>query len=323
MDADAPSDHNQALLARLNALKHSNVSFGPEQPAIEAASQSQETPESLIEHYQRLHSVSAVKNEDTGVAQPNTDSDDEPPSPTIEDLLAELGPEDQYTVDDNDLREADQLLAEAKRALPEDAQAQRIDCSIDLRGDALDKHTAPPKHDQDEETEAEKTLRRILDEAKLEEQEPITPAVTSGHPDISRSFPSAPLDSFASLEFPSTPVTPLESVHLPSVPTTAPYSRKSRDKSKGFSDEEIDSWCIICCANATVKCFGCDGDLYCWGCWREGHTGDDVGLEEKNHVWCVATVLFLLNQCEFAHHSFDTGITFGLLSTLWSALVYQ
>ena len=314
MDADAPSNYDQALLTRLNALKQSNVSFGPEQSATEAASESHETPERLIERYQELHAVSKVNYQDTEVTQYNIADDDEPPSPTIEDLLAELGPEDQYTVDDNDLKEANQLLAEAKHSLPREVPSQHSQRTGDLPSATPGENAKSPKQDPDEETEAEQTLMRILDEAKLEEeQEALKPPAASGESDTIPPSPSAPLDSFSALEFPAIPTTPLDSAHLPSIPTTAPSSRKSKTSSKGFSDEEIDSWCIICCANATVKCFGCDGDLYCWGCWREGHIGDDVGLEEKNHVWYVETVLFLTHECHLGRHRHSGGKTLGLL----------
>ena len=70
------------------------------------------------------------------------------------------------------------------------------------------------------------------------------------------------------------------SLGLPSAPTSAPAAVM-----KKYTDEEIDAWCIICQDDATVKCMGCDGDLYCAKCWKEGHMGPDVGWEEKRHKW--------------------------------------
>lgn len=92
------------------------------------------------------------------------------------------------------------------------------------------------------------------------------------------------LDSFSALQFPSTPDSTFAGLELPSAPTTAPR-RKEKAEGKPPSNEEIETWCVICCNDAKVRCFGCDKDLYCWGCWREGHMGEDAGLEEKGHVW--------------------------------------
>ena len=291
MGAESPSDDDSALFARLNALKQSNVSFGTSiQPwKSEVPFESQESPEDLLERFQRLHGKNSANGQENAFALATAEGENEPPSPTIEELLAELGPEDQYTIDDDDLKEANQLLAEAKQSPPANAYLQEPQPkpTTDKESKSLAGGGASPAQDQDEDAEAEASLERILDEAKLEKEEEAASSRTLPRPDTVSSFPSPPTDSFASLKFPSTPDTPLRSFDLPSTPSAPPSTRKARLTPTGFSDEEIDSWCIICCANATVKCFGCDGDSYCWGCWREGHVGQDVGLEEKNHVWYV------------------------------------
>eukprot|EP00842_Homolaphlyctis_polyrhiza_P000690 jgi/Hompol1/1621/HPOL_005081-RA len=41
------------------------------------------------------------------------------------------------------------------------------------------------------------------------------------------------------------------------------------------SDQDPDTWCCICNENATVLCKGCDNDLYCTRCFREGHSAND------------------------------------------------
>ncbi|RAL59966.1 hypothetical protein DID88_000592 [Monilinia fructigena] len=77
---------------------------------------------------------------------------------------------------------------------------------------------------------------------------------------------------------------------LPSVPTAKPVDKKLAAKEaktglKKYTDEEMDTWCIICQDDATVECGGCDGDLYCARCWKEGHMGPDAGGEFKRHQW--------------------------------------
>ena len=285
-----PSDHDDAaLLARLNNLKKSNISFRSTShlAASENASQLDDTPEDLIARFERLHGRRSA-DDDQNLVPKSINDENGPPSPTIEELLAQLGPEDQYNLSSADLKEADELLAEAKRTLPDDDTQDREIPHGNSAGSlstSTMKSTEATKTEQDEENEAEESLESILDELELERQEPAS-IVPSSPPD-SATNPQAPVlpDSFASLVFPSTPDLPPPSLALPSAPTAAPSTRKPQSRPTGFPDEEIDSWCIICCANAAVKCFGCEGDLYCWGCWREGHVGKDVGLEEKSHVW--------------------------------------
>jgi hypothetical protein len=75
---------------------------------------------------------------------------------------------------------------------------------------------------------------------------------------------------------------------LPSAPTGKPVTKSAEPASKGlkkYTDDEIDAWCIICQDDATVECKGCEGDLYCARCWKEGHMGPDAGYEFKRHQW--------------------------------------
>lgn len=290
--ANEPSDHDAALLARLNNLRHSSVSFGSSNSlsAPAGVSELDDTPEDLITRFERLHGQNSVdSHEKAPLLNAITEEKSRQPSPTIEELLGQLAPEEQFTLSSTDLKEAYELLAEAKCALPdEDApnknpEGRRSAASLSRRPRGS---TEAIKPEQDEEAEAEASLQRILDEVELERQQEVVSTVPSSQPDRVPASPApAPPDSFASLVFPTIPDLPLPSMTLPSAPTAAPSTRKPISKSPGFSDQDIDSWCIICCANASVKCFGCDGDLYCWGCWREGHVGEGVGLEEKSHVW--------------------------------------
>lgn len=286
-----PSNNDDALLARLNNLKQSTLSFDSSKSlAVPAgAGELDNTPEDLIARFERLHGRKSTDHEQTSLTEAPNDDGSCPPSPTIEELLAQLDPEDQCRIDSTDLEEGRELIAEAKRTLSDDNSStqntkRRISAANLSRSPKESTPAIEPEHG--EEAEAEASLQQILDEVELERQQKAVSTVSSSPSDrVPTPQTSAPPDSFASLVFPSIPDLPLPSSTFPSTPTATPSTRKPTMHSPGFSDKDIDSWCIICCANATVRCFGCDGDLYCWGCWREGHIGEDAGLEEKNHVW--------------------------------------
>ena len=168
--------------------------------------------------------------------------------------------------------------------------------------------------------EADELLARILDEAKHdptldteEEEEAVGRPESEGV--ATRSNPkelgSTPNPSTTGLNLPSTPSKLPECVEskqqpndgiandndndlasrfaglsLPSVPITMKSNKSPKPAAKpklGYTDEEIDTWCIICSDDATLSCIGCDGDLYCTNCWMEGHRGEDAGIEERRH----------------------------------------
>ena len=288
---NGPSNHDDALLARLNNLKQSSVSFDlSRSTAVPAgASEIDNTPEDLIARFEKLYDRKSSDHKQASLTEPTNDDGSCPSSPTIEELLAQLDPEDQYRVDSTDLEEGTELIAEAKRTLSDQNSSNQ---KISRRSSAVSlsrssrEWTQAIEPEQGAEAEAEASLQQILDEVELERQQEAVSTVSSSHSDrVPTPQAPAPPDSFASLVFPSIPDQPLPSLTFPSAPTAAPSTRKPTMQSPGFSDKDIESWCVICCANATVRCFGCDGDLYCWGCWREGHVGEDAGLEEKCHGW--------------------------------------
>lgn len=74
---------------------------------------------------------------------------------------------------------------------------------------------------------------------------------------------------------------------LPSAPTFQPEDRPVPKVARkpGYSDEDMKTWCVVCLEDATVRCVGCDGDVYCARCWREMHVGPSAGYDERGHAW--------------------------------------
>lgn len=162
---------------------------------------------------------------------------------------------------------------------------------------------------EDEAREAQDIVARMLDEVNHERaNEPTDPASTDL--EDKNTDEEEEIGHGSSLNLPSTPSTvplprrqkseefetnissrmaalnaPSNPLGLPAAPTFKPIHKPIATIQKKFTDEEIDTWCIICQDDATIKCVGCDGDLYCAGCWREGHTGSEVGREERGHRW--------------------------------------
>ena len=182
----------------------------------------------------------------------------------------------------------------------------------DLSAFGLDTdHSEDPSLTEDEE--AAVYLQQILDEVELERAEGIegkeeeenqnpereqaepqqkATASTTTPQTIAKVADEAPVFPSAPTSLPSPPPQQQQSsgLNLPSAPTSAPTAKRkatggNKSKLQQFTDEDINSWCTICNDDATVRCLGCEGDLYCALCWKEGHVGRDVGLEEKGHKW--------------------------------------
>jgi hypothetical protein len=257
---------------------------------------------------------------------------------TLDELLADLGPEDQWTLNPDDPKDIQKLLNEAKSALPRDEAPpanepvdrpgndarnpdnQYLTRDLDLSAFALDdgwEDGDKPRNAnlEDESREAQDIVARLLDEVNLErhnevkEEEdtseaPKEEAKDGENSEGGLSLPSAPSalpelppetePSRKSLDFESDIAARMAALKglgstnelgLPSAPTFKPADKPTKEVVKKFTDDEIDSWCIICQDDATVQCDGCDGDLYCANCWKEGHMGPDVGREERSHRW--------------------------------------
>lgn len=79
---------------------------------------------------------------------------------------------------------------------------------------------------------------------------------------------------------------PSEEVSLPDVPLNKPAKGPKRLESRtNYTDDDVDSWCTVCLADATLLCLGCEkkGEPYCVRCWREMHVGPAAAFDDRSH----------------------------------------
>ncbi|NWI60881.1 ANCHR regulator, partial [Calyptomena viridis] len=155
--------------------------------------------------------------------------------------------------------EKNKLLAEAAAELREENTRQEKILQVAkrlaaLKGEdpekvTLDTYKLP---DSDEEVAEEEAIRRVLKQLTEE----------------------AALDEASGFNIPADQTTqPGPSHQKLQTPTTTALARAD-------SDEDELPWCCICNEDATLRCHGCDGDLYCQRCFREGH--DEFDLKDHH-----------------------------------------
>lgn len=188
----------------------------------------------------------------------------------IAQVLAELDLETKYEAEED---EGEQPAGSGEG----EGGAAKEESSSSSKTPTEDAAWTPSKAPEGEDASAESSLSLPAAPTSLP-----TPPVMKDDFDMATAVDDALTARLAALSRDSPSPGPSGASSLPSAPSFAP-SKKPPVKASKFTDEEIDSWCIICYANATVRCLGCDGDLYCQGCWNEGHRGESAGYEERTH----------------------------------------
>ncbi|KAI4715492.1 hypothetical protein E4T48_08321 [Aureobasidium sp. EXF-10727] len=303
-------DPDDALLARLNALRKSPITLS-KTTSLDSPSTPQRTTDSDLSA--RFRSLTP----NSTIAPPFLESEDtehnEEDDKTIEELLQDLGPEEQWSVQRDEGERIRDLMAEAKSALPvkgtENEEAKDVDIEVGViepDHDGEDDEDKERNQDKRDDEEADDYVQRVLAELALEKkyggsevEEDADGDNKEGDDENGLSLPSAPT------ELPSSPAPDQDaniddalsarfaSLSLPGVPSFNPakkpvnIQKSVKSNLPKYTDEDMESWCCICNEDATVKCMGCDGDLYCQECWRDGH-GIGPGQERGHRALAYA-----------------------------------
>lgn len=262
LNPDDPNDIQKLLDEAKNALPNrDDVASGEE--TSEASEENPQDRDVLTSGLDM--SVFAVDNEEDGDARDNQIEGLEGESREVQDIVARLL--DEVNLERGDAGDEDN----------DDDDERRDPKTNDTNTDGT--FSSFPKYNQNENDDSEPSFT--------------LPSAPSTLPEPSRKsidFESDIIARLAALK--GLGSSSISDLGLPSAPTTKPVNKlvtESTKEVKGglkkYTDEEMDTWCIICQDDATVECVGCEGDLYCARCWKEGHMGGDAGSEFKRHQW--------------------------------------
>lgn len=217
---------------------------------------------------------------------------------TLEELLGDVKPEESFNAEPDDAQ-VKALLEELADAIPRDTDEEKKDDSDDSDGEAMNKDVDEVIARFRDEAEVEAALAKTKtpepesesegEETNSKEADIALPEVPSDLNDIPSSTRagSADIDDItarlAALRAPS-PDTE-SSFALPSVPTSKPSGKPVNRLTTrtNYTDDDVDSWCTVCLEDATLRCPGCDNDVYCTRCWYEMHRGPQAGFDERSH----------------------------------------
>jgi hypothetical protein len=186
--------------------------------------------------------------------------------------------------EDDEASDGDEASGSKKQTEDEEADdvIARIMAELEISKKYDPPSPPPPYSDHDPQpSSSEKPTKDDADETSLSlPSAPTTLKEPTDSLDATQALEDAFTARLAALAGPQT-----DSLGLPSAPSFAPSAKppKVQSSMQQKLDEEIDTWCIICNDDATLKCLGCEGDLYCKNCWLEGHRGESAGLEERRH----------------------------------------
>ncbi|KAH7155846.1 hypothetical protein B0J13DRAFT_234840 [Dactylonectria estremocensis] len=236
---------------------------------------------------------------------------------TLEELLGDVGADDEEFKADPDDERVKALLEELAQAIPKGTEGGTRESGKDGK-DGKDKDVdSDDSDDEGMQRDVDDVLARFRDELELEaalaKDDPpsdddnekaqandgastVLPSTEPGFslPDLPptlEDLPAARTDRAASTDLDDLTARMAalrapsgSALDLPDVPTDAPSKSVKRLTSRtNYTDDDVDSWCTVCLEDATLRCLGCDDDVYCARCWREMHVGPAAGFDERSH----------------------------------------
>ncbi|KAL8985240.1 MAG: hypothetical protein Q9177_004488 [Variospora cf. flavescens] len=210
---NGPSHTDKSLLDRLNALKASSISLqstaeynslshidpriqcSPLPSPLHKLQKKSEEASGLAARVSKLNGSSRLTPDELAKSiaeEASLSTNGAPPSPTVEELLADLGPEDQWHLDQDETAQIKNLLDEANSALPAGdkdktghgpsiGRSENPASEQDQKDEGkLERRASATSSANDEEEKAAAQLQRILDELSVDPSSPpVSPARSS------------------------------------------------------------------------------------------------------------------------------------------------
>ncbi|OWZ27864.1 hypothetical protein C351_06747 [Cryptococcus neoformans c8] len=287
------------LLARFAALRAPQTPLGD--LPLSTAQQSGSVEEQARKKQEEDEEIERIANgmPNTSLLESNADRGDG--DEELVKRVARLKGSIETSVDGDDDADVETFLKNLKPGPPENDLEDESDEKIIARAFAQARtkrrNLATSEEGEEDGPTEEEILAQALDEARLEHSSsPTYPGDNTDEiPEV--AFPSLPshapqeadtddgvdeetrqkLNLLLGLASPTK-----QGPTLPSAPKNLPSIRKydlpGYDSTR---DEAVDTWCCICNRDASLQCLGCDDDLYCEECWKEGHGAG--GDQEKGH----------------------------------------
>lgn len=201
---------------------------------------------------------------------------------------------DKRTNDEIPLEEMQRLIAEASKELDVDAQKaledlqkdkeimKRLQAVKNRKKEDVNKDTDEKSADEisDSDNENEETLTKNLIKQILEENKLDEAAAKDGVDTSETNSLKEEKNKTSSKDSKKSKEKSKSDKKSKKVLNTEPKRQRVEENNSDVDDDDELPYCVMCTEDATIRCHGCDLDLYCGRCWKESH----VQFEMDDHV---------------------------------------